>query len=274
MLAVGRGGGVFGVVGGHRQHRLGELAHRPVVGRIADVVDLARGDAAGILQDRHQRRDAVGDVGEGALLAPAVDQLDRLAANDLAEELGDDARRSFLGREDRVEPRADPVEGPKERVVQPLLHAVAGDDAVEQLLRAGVDPARLVDRAVDQVRGLGVELAVGAHAVDLRGRREHEVLLVLDRGADDRQVGLEVELEHAQRLAHVGRGRGDRDQRQDHVALADVVFDPFLVDRDVALEEVHARMRRARRRADRTPCPCRRPPSRWSRGCAASGGGR
>ncbi len=59
-------------------------------------------------------------------------------------------------------------------------------------------------------------------------------------GAHDRQVGLEVELEDPQRLLHVGRGRGDRDQRQHRVALADVVLDPLLVDGDVALEEVEA----------------------------------
>ena len=70
------------------------------------------------------------------------------------------------------------------------------------------------------------------------------MLLVLDRRPDDRQVGLEIEFEHAQRLAHVSRRRRDRHQRQDHVAFANVVFDPLLVDRDVALEKPHARMRR------------------------------
>ena len=59
----------------------------------------------------------------------------------------------------------------------------------------------------------------------------------------DRQVRLEVELEHAQRLAHVGGRRRDRDQRQDGVALLDVILDPFLVDRDVALEEAEPLLR-------------------------------
>src|SRR5439155_26377533 len=47
--------------------------HRQVVPRIADVVDLARGDAVLVGDDRHQRVDAVVEVGEGALLPPAVE---------------------------------------------------------------------------------------------------------------------------------------------------------------------------------------------------------
>jgi hypothetical protein len=56
----------------------------------------------------------------------------------------------------------------------------------------------------------------------------------------DWQVGFEVKLEHAQRLAHIGGGRGNGHQGQHHVALLHVVFDPLLVDGDVALEEVKA----------------------------------
>ena len=44
----------------------------------------------------------------------------------------------------------------------------------------------------------------------------------------------------AQRLAHVGRRRGDGDERQHDVALLDVVLDPLAVDRDVALDEPEA----------------------------------
>ncbi len=239
---MARAFGVLGIVGRHPQHHLGELAHRMDVAWVADIEDLAAGDAAGILDDPHQRADAVRDIGERALLRAAVDQPDRLAAHDMAEELRDHARAAFLRLEDRIQPRSDPVERPEQRVVQALLDAIGVDHAVHQLLGAGIDPARLVDRTVDQRRGLGIERLVAAHAVDLRCRREHQVLAVLDRGADDRQVGLEVQLEHPQRLPHVGRRRGDRHQRQHGIALADVVLDPFLVDRDVALEEMHARM--------------------------------
>ena len=64
---------------------------------------LPRGDAVRVLDDLHQRVDAVVDVGEGALLLAAVDQLDRLAAHDVAEELRDHARAAFLRRVDLVE---------------------------------------------------------------------------------------------------------------------------------------------------------------------------
>jgi hypothetical protein len=63
---------------------------------------------------------------------------------------------------------------------------------------------------------------------------------VADASAHDRQIGLEIELEHAQRIPDVGGRGGDRHQRQHRVALADVVFDPLLVDGDVAFEEAEA----------------------------------
>jgi hypothetical protein len=129
---------------------------------------------------------------------------------------------------------------PEQRVVQALLHAVRVDDAVHQLLGTGVDPARLVDRPEHQFGGLRIELAVARHAVHLGRRREDQALAMAHRGADDRQVRLEVELEHAQRLAHVRCRRGDRHQRQDGVALAHVVLDPLAIDGDVAFEEPEA----------------------------------
>ncbi len=58
--------------------------------------------------------------------------------------------------------------------------------------------------------------------------------------AHDLQVRLEIELEHAQRMRHVLRRVGDRDERHHHVALLHVVLDPLLVDRDVAFDEVKA----------------------------------
>ena len=233
---------VLGILERHRLHHARELGDGVVVARVADVVDLAARHAARVGDDLHQGVDAVVDVGEGALLLAAVDQLDRLAAHDVAQELGDHARAAFLRRAERVEPGADPVEGPEQGEIEALLRAVGPDHAVHQLLGAGVDPALLVDRPQHQLGGLGIELAVAAHAVDLRGRGEDQALAVLDAGTHDRQIGLEVELEHAQRLAHVGGRRGDRHQRDHRVALADVVLDPLLVDRDVALEEVKARV--------------------------------
>ncbi len=68
------------------------------------------------------------------------------------------------------------------------------------------------------------------------------MFVVFHGGTHDGQVGFEVQFEHAQRLLHVSGRCGDRHQRQDHVALLDVVLDPFLVDGDVAFEEVEARL--------------------------------
>jgi hypothetical protein len=65
-----------------------------------------------------------------------------------------------------------------------------------------------------------------------------EAAAILDAVADDPQVLLEVELEDPQRLFDVGGRCRDGDEREDHVALLDVVLDPLLVDGDVPLEEM------------------------------------
>ena len=64
--------------------------------------------------------------------------------------------------------------------------------------------------------------------------------MVFGAVADDAEVFFEVEGEDAEGVAHVLlRGR-DGDEREDDVALADVVLDPFAVDRDVAFLELEA----------------------------------
>ena len=159
---------------------------------------------------------------------------------DVADELGEHARAALFRLENIVELGADPVERPKQRVFKPLLLTVGGDDAVHELFRAGINPARLVDRPEHEVGVFLVELPVRAHAVDLGGRGKQYALLVAHALAHDVKIGLEVELEHAQRVEHVGRGRGNRHQRQHHVAFLDVVFDPLAVDGDIALDEAEA----------------------------------
>ncbi len=208
--------------------------------RVPDVEDLAVGLPSLVLEDLHQAVDPVLDVGEAAPLRPAVHELDRLAVEDVVEELRQDPARPFLRGVDVVEVRPEPVEGAEERELQPLRVPVRPDDAVEELLEARVDPALLVDRAVDERRGVLVELGVRAHPVDLGGGREDDALAVLHRHLDDPEVLLEVELEDGERLLDVRRRRRDGDEREDDVALLDVVLDPLAVDRDVALEEAEA----------------------------------
>ena len=68
------------------------------------------------------------------------------------------------------------------------------------------------------------------------------MLAVLNGRANDRQIGFEVQFEYAQRLLDVS-GRGSNgDQRQNHITLSNVVFNPFFIDGDITLEEVHARI--------------------------------
>ena len=66
--------------------------------------------------------------------------------------------------------------------------------------------------------------------------------------ANDGQVRLEIQLEHPQRFAHIGRGGRNGHQRQDHIALAHVILHPFQIDGDIAFHEMKARV--AEQRAD------------------------
>ena len=218
---------------------------------------LLRGAAVLVLDDAGDGVHAVVNEGEGAALFAAVHELDGPAVDDVVEELGDDARGAFLRLVDVVELGADEVERAEERVVEPGGFAVGVDDAVEELLDAGINPALLGNRAEDEVAGVFVELLVRAHAVELGGGGEDEALLVFHALADDFHVGLEIQLVDADGVLDVERGRGDGDEGHDGVALADVVFDPLLVDGDVALEELEARVVEAVLELRRRRCPCR-----------------
>ncbi len=118
----------------------------------------------------------------------------------------------------------------------------------KQLLHAGVDPALFVDGPQYQLGGFGIEFLIAARAIHLGGRGKHHALLVLHAVADDGQIRLEIQFEHPQRLAHVGRGGGNGHQGQDHIALAHVVLDPLEIDGDIAFHEVETGI--AKHRAD------------------------
>src|SRR6267378_8419702 len=72
-----------GVVAQHRKllrnpdGALRKIADRDAVGRVADVEYTPAGAAILVLEDRQQGFDGIVDVGKRALLAAAVDQLDR-----------------------------------------------------------------------------------------------------------------------------------------------------------------------------------------------------
>jgi hypothetical protein len=118
--------------------------------------------------------------------------------------------------------------------------AVSPNDSIQKLLDAGIDPPLLVDGAQHQLGGFRIEFLVAGSTVDFGGRWEYHALVVFDAVPNDGQIRLEIQFEDPQRLAHVGRGCRNGNQRQDHIALSHVVFDPLLVDRDVAFDEVEA----------------------------------
>jgi len=138
---------VGGILLDQGEELLRQLLDRQVVPRVADVEDAAVGATVPILDDPHQAVDAVLHEGEGAALHASVHQLDRLAGQDVVEELGEDPGTPLFGGGNGVELGADPVEGAEQAVAQPLMLAVGVDDPVEHLLGAGVDPALLGDGA-------------------------------------------------------------------------------------------------------------------------------
>ena len=236
----------LGILAQHREllrdadGALGEIADGDAVVGIADVENAAARAVVLVLQNGQERLDRIVDEGERALLAAAVNEFDRALVEHVGEELREDTRAALFRLLDVVEVGTDEVERAEQRVVEVVTHAVGVDDAIEHLLGGRVDPALLVDRSVDQRARLLIEHRVRRHAVDFRGRREDQSLVVLHTLAHDLEVRLEVELEHPQRMRHILRRVGDGDQRHDGIALLDVVLHPLLVDRDVAFDEVKA----------------------------------
>ena len=62
---------------------------------------------------------------------------------------------------------------------------------------------------------------------------------------DDREIRFEIQFEDPKRIANVFHWVGDCDERQDYVALPDVVVDPLLMMRDVAFQKVETVMAQA-----------------------------
>src|ERR1700757_247562 len=161
VLAVVLAGGHVDDLGGARalaQHRkllrdadgaLRQVAYRDAVAGVADVEYAPARTRVLVLDDGQQALDGIVDVGEGALLVAAVDQLDGPPVEHVGEELREDAGAPLLGLFRVVELGADEVERPEERVIEIVAHTISEDDAVEQLLAGGIYPALLVDRPGD-----------------------------------------------------------------------------------------------------------------------------
>ena len=94
----------------------------------------------------------------------------------------------------------------------------------------------------DQIGSFLIKVLVLAHAVHLAGAWENNALVVTHAVAHHAQILLKVQLKHAQWISHVLNRRGNGHQRQNHIALAHVVFNPLAVDGNVALDKVKAGM--------------------------------
>src|SRR6266404_8670503 len=108
-----------GVIAQHREllrnpdGALREIADRDAVVRITDVENAPAGAAILVFEDREQGLDGIVYVGERALLAAAVDQLDGPLVEHVGEKLGEHPRAAFLGLLDVIEIRTDEVERPE-----------------------------------------------------------------------------------------------------------------------------------------------------------------
>src|SRR5512133_2311760 len=141
---------------------------------------------------------------------------------------------------DAVQLGTDPVKRAKEGKLQPFVIAIGVDDTIEHLFGAGIDPALLGNRTQHEWRGFFIKLAVGRHAIDLGGGGKDDPFFILVAQADDFEVLFEVQFKNPQRVLDIGYRCSDGHQRQNNVALLDIVLDPFLVDGNVTFQKMEA----------------------------------
>ena len=85
---------------------LRQFADARFVVRIPDVDDLAVAEVTLVLDDAEEAFDAVCDMREAAFLRAAVDELDRIALDEVEDQLRDGAGAADAGGGERVELRA------------------------------------------------------------------------------------------------------------------------------------------------------------------------
>src|SRR5208337_3052311 len=96
----------------------------------------------------------------------------------------------------------------------------------------------LVDWAENKIRRLLIELPIRAHPVYFRCGGEEHTFFMPNAFTHYVEVRFEIQLEHPERVRYIGRRRGNRHERNDDIAFADMILDPFFIDGDVALDEV------------------------------------
>jgi len=66
--------------------------------------------------------------------------------------------------------------------------------------------------------------------------------MIFDALLDDVQIHFKVEMVDSDRIFHIEFGGGDRHEGKNDIALLDVIFNPFPIDRNVPLDKVKTRI--------------------------------
>ena len=112
-------------------HEFGYFAHALIVIWIADVEYLSIGFSALITQNGHQAVHSVAHVTKTAAGVAAVNQVQRLAVEQVPTELRHQATAAFFCRIQAVQLRPHPIERTEKRKPQALLEAIGPDDAIQ-----------------------------------------------------------------------------------------------------------------------------------------------
>ena len=218
------------------------MSDRAFIVGVPNVDDPAIRATAFVLDDTDQCVDGVINIEETPSLSTPIDQTDIPAMQYRIQELAYHATGTLLLIPDVVQSRAKPVERAKQGKGQVVTVAIGVDDPIHQLLAVGIDPAFLVDRACDQRAAFFVVRAILAHPVYFRRGRKQDSLPVFDAVAHDLQIRLEIQLKHGQRILDIRCRGGNGHQRQNDITFLYMIFNPFSVDGDVALDIVEARI--------------------------------
>ena len=230
-------------------HALGELLDGHFVLGRADVEDLAVAGAVGIFNDANDAIHGVINVGVGAEVGAAVHQLDGSAVKQGVHEMAEHAGVAGLFAREIINAWPDEVEGADDGVVEALFDAVGVENALEELIGTGIDPAVVLDRAHDEGsfvldEGLGKfggALSVGlggGDAVNFAGRELDDALFVLHAIVGDLEVLNEVEFEDIHRIADIEARVGPGHEVNDQVVLDGELLELFLAFANVEINVV------------------------------------
>lgn len=203
-------------------------------------------------QDAHQRLDGIPHVEEGAARMSAVHEIQRLPCHQGAHEAGEDAGSPFGFEAGKVvHARTKEVEGAHDGPRQIPFASVGFDETLEELLGAGVAPARTGERPQQErctvfveeigffrkrVRTVGQPGAQGA-SEDLAGGEMHQTLPEFGAQPHHRFRVQEVRLDHIDRARAVEARIAQGGEVHHDVRIADVGFEQVAVRLDIVVSE-------------------------------------